>query len=544
MAVPWHHIDNPSVTDLLMCPEPTLSKDPLTDVAGLVAGLMRAGEFPHPVEDIQLIETHISWVLLTGAFAYKIKKPVDLGFLDFTTLEKRRHFCEEELRLNKRFAPDIYREVVDIGGTPDAPVVEVEAGPVLEVAVRMLQFPDDALLSRQLVTGLVSIGDMQQLGADLARLHAAAAVAPSQTIYGTPDAVLMPMADNFRALDASPVRRTQGQQLKQLEAWTRRESQRLGDILAGRKPAGQIRECHGDLHLANLVRWRDQIVPFDCLEFDPALRWIDVMDEVAFLFMDVMRLERPDLAFAFLNAYLAESGDYDGIALLRFYGVYRAMVRAKVQVFSSGANSDKRLQTYLNLARTWTAETPTPRLIITHGLSGSGKTAVSEALITSLPALRLRSDLERKRLHGYGELESSHSGVAAGLYDSAASARTYDRLLALAETGIRSGLNVIVDAAFLQSDQRQAFRRLAEKTGAAFHLLHCHAPADVLSDRLQQRASTAGDASEAGDAVLNHQIARYRPISQDEQCFTIDLDTREPWSGQRLVEKILAMNAP
>jgi aminoglycoside phosphotransferase family enzyme len=306
----------------------------LEDSAALVKNLVRVGEFPGPTQDIRVVETHISWVLLTGAYAYKIKKPVNLGFLDFSTLEQRRHFCAEELRLNRRFAADLYLDVVDIGGTADRPVMDVTEGPVLEVAVRMRQFPDDALLSHQVVEDKISIADMVGLGVAVARLHADAPVADTDSEYGSPAAVVRPVEENFQTLEDALPDKEQRRRLEAIRDWTRAEARRAEPMILQRKRAGSVRECHGDLHLANLVHWQDRIVPFDCLEFDAALRWIDVISEVAFLFMDTLRAGRPDLAYAFLNRYLSESGDYAGIFLLPFYIVYRAMVRAKVQALT------------------------------------------------------------------------------------------------------------------------------------------------------------------------------------------------------------------
>lgn len=510
----------------------------LADSAILVENLVRTGKFPDPVQDIRVIETHISWVLLTGAYAYKIKKPVDLGFLDFSSLDKRRHFCAEELRLNRRFAARIYLDVVNIGGTVDEPVMNAKEGPVLEVAVRMRQFPDDALLSRQLVEGKVSIADMANLGITLARLHADAPAADGGSEYGVPAAVFAPVEGNFQVLEAALKNQSRLRQLGVIRDWTRTEASRVEPMIRDRKRAGSVRECHGDLHLANLVYWKDRIVPFDCLEFDPRLRWIDVISEVAFLFMDTLQAGRLDLAYAFLNSYLAESGDYTGLSLLPFYVVYRALVRAKVQALTDQADSyDGPAGEYLELAGHWAAPVQKQKLIITHGLSGSGKTVLTEKLMTALPAIRLRSDLERKRLHGLAEPARTGSGIGEGLYDPAAGKRTYARLAELAGTGLRAGFNMIVDAAFLDPLQRSAFLELAAETGSDIVLLACNAPPSVLRERVARRECAGSDASEAGLAVLSSQLENYRPLTDEEEARTIHIDTELDWSGEDLTRQ-------
>jgi len=514
----------------------------MSDSIRLIDGLVRSGVFPHATPHIRVIETHISWVLLTGAYAYKIKKPVDLGFVDFSTLQKRRFFCHEELRLNRRFAPDLYLEVVTIGGSVAAPVMDCAAEPALEVAVRMREFPADALLSRQVDAGRVSVSQIAEFGSDLASLHAAAPIAGTGDEFGSIGAVIRPMEENFAVLDP-PCQGTElAPLLHRLHDWTRAEARRHEPLLAERRSLSRVRECHGDLHLDNLVRWENRIIPFDCLEFDPGLRWIDVINEVAFLFMDTLRAGRSDLAYAFLNRYLAESGDYPALALLPFYLVYRAMVRAKVQSLSSDESGSRQstVKNYLQLAMSWAEPVATPMLIITHGLSGSGKTAISGELITALPAVRLRSDLERKRLHGLAAGDRSNSGLDAGLYSAESGEKTYRRLAELAGIGLQAGFSMIVDAAFLHAAQRNQFARLAKKTGSSFVILACDAPPDVLKARVAGRARAGSDASEADLAVLSNQLDHYQPLTPGEEAAVVHLDTRQKRQGEDIVALIHA----
>lgn len=297
-----------------------------------VGALLRPESYPHPAESIQMLETHISWVFLAGPYAYKIKKPVDLGFLDFTTLEKRRDFCEEELRLNRRLAPQLYIDVVELRGSPEAPHIG-GSGAVLDYAVRMRRFPQEALASRMLADARLTRERVDRFAARLAQFHAGLPPAPPELPYGTPGRVLHDARQNFDQIAAMlPDPHRDDCALARLRDWTEREFKlRCGEIHE-RREAGMTRECHGDLHLRNIVEIEGELVPFDCIEFNAGFRWIDVMNEVAFLFMDLLDRGADALAWRFLNAYLEANGAYSGLSVLRFYVVYRAMVRAKVHL--------------------------------------------------------------------------------------------------------------------------------------------------------------------------------------------------------------------
>ena len=508
--------------------------------AALVDRLARPGAFPHEVGQLEILETHISWVILTGTYAYKIKKPLDLGFLDFSTLELRKHFCEEELRLNQRFAPEIYVDVVPIGGSPEKPEIGLE--PALDWAVRMYQFQADARLDRQLVTELVSVADMQVLAESIAKTHDQAAVAAPDGLFGTADSVCKPTLDNFQSLRRDCPGPKLQQQLTVLESWNSVETDRLRSVFQERLAGGRIRECHGDLHLANLVRIDHEIVAFDCLEFNAALRWIDVISEVSFLVMDTLVHGRSDLAYAFLNRYLEVSGDYAGIALLPFYLVYRCLVRAKVGAVlyrQSPENSDLTpITQYVDLASSLIEPTGKPMLIITHGFSGSGKTWLTDQLQVQLPAVRLRSDLERKRLHGLSSLQSSGSELAGGIYSESISADTYDHLASMARICLTAGFSTIVDAAFLQLEQRSIFSALAEDLRIPFAILDCQANRKILRRRITERSAEGTDASEADLAVLEHQLATAKKLDASERQHVVRVDSEHEINIRDLVLRI------
>ena len=485
----------------------------------LISALQGAACYDHEVGAIRLVETHISWVLLTGRYAYKIKKALRLPFLDFSTLAQRRRFCTEELRLNRRLAPALYLAVVPIGGPRASP--HVGRRPALEYAVKMRQFDTDDELDRLVARDALPRTAVVEFAARLAQFHGQL---PAVHTRAPGAAVLAAARDNLAALEQYGKRR-EARVHTALRNWTELEGEQLGDVFERRARAGAYRECHGDLHLKNLLCHDGAVMAFDALEFDRALREIDVVSEVAFLAMDLLAAARADLAYAFVNAYFEASGDYDGVHVLRFYLVHRALVRAKVQAIAAAqhgrtARDDKYIRTALELA------TPVrPLLLITHGLSGSGKTHVTTELVSRLPALRVRSDLERKRLHGFAARARTGAGVGSGIYAAAAGKRTYAALAAAAERLLAHGFNAIVDAAFLRRADRLAFRQLAASTGARFAILDCAAPAAELRRRIEQRNAAGRDASEASLAVLDQQLREQEPLDRTERHAAVHVAT-------------------
>lgn len=486
--------------------------------------------YDHPVGQPELIETHISWVVLSGDFVYKIRKPVNLGFLDFSTLAQRRQDCLEELRLNRRLAADYYLEVVVITGTPAAPRINGE-GAAIEYAVKMRQFEADATLDREAGRGALTGAQIDALASRLAHFHQHECdIAADDSPWGEPERVAQPVAENFRSLSVSLGAGPDCTTLAGLRQWCEAEQTRFSPLMRQRKRQGRVRECHGDLHLANLA-WADgRLVIFDCLEFSPALRWIDVISEVAFCYMDLLHRDYPALAARFLNAWLEATGDYQGVALLRYYAVYRALVRAKVAGLRAAqgcAASRAELADCLRLAVRLTVA-GAPRLWITHGLSGSGKTTLSQCWLERYGLIRLRSDVERKRLAGLDAL--ARGGEAIGLYREAATRQTFQHLARLAEELLQAGWPVIVDAAFLQRRERDQFRELAGRLGAGFWILDIRAGEATLRARVSRRAALDNDASDAGLRVLEQQLASASPLEADElpQVIAVGADGQLP----------------
>jgi uncharacterized protein len=521
------------------------ARDALRAQQVLVESLRDPAHYPHTTARIEVLETHISYVLLTGPYAYKIKKPLDLGFLDFSTLEKRRLACEDELRLNRRLAPQLYVGVVPVGGSPEAPALGGGGEPI-EYAVKMVQFPQEALLDRALTRGAVRAEQVIALARQVAAFHARLPVADDTTPFGTPEALHRPAEDNFRQIRRELPEGAAGAQLGRLEEWTRDEYERLQPHLLARKREGCIRECHGDMHSGNMVLLEGQVVVFDCLEFNEALRWIDVMSEVAFVVMDFEDRGHAGLARLFLNAYLEAAGDYSGLRVLRYYLVYRALVRAKVTAIRMGqrgapAGLHARFRAYLHLAEQFTRPIR-PVLILTCGPSGAGKSHHSQALIEALGAVRIRSDVVRKALFGLGSDARSGSELGTGLYGPQAGERTYERLGELVGRVLRAGYPAIADATFLRRAQRERMRGVAARLGMPCITLVFEAAPAVLRERVTRRLREAADASEATLEVLEHQLRSAEPLSDEERPRSIIIETDKAVDMAAVVRRVAALS--
>jgi len=499
----------------------------------LIQGLLDPAAYPHPVGQVRLIETHISWVLIAGEYAYKIKKPVDLGFLDFSSLAKRRHCCEEEIRLNRRLAPDIYLAAIAVTGYQQSPRLGCEGEP-LEWAVKMRTFPADATLDRE---AQLTPAQIDAIADRIAPFHAQAEAAATTSPFGTPETVMYPVRENFRQIRALlprlPGTGIDEACLARLEAWSEAQFSRLHDHFRLRKTTGQIRDCHGDLHLGNIAWVDDAPLVFDCIEFNPALRCIDPISEVAFLAMDLVHRGLAPLAWRCVNRWLEHTGDYAGMRAFHFYLVYRAMVRGKVAcIRASQDDPDAAAEalTYLVLAERLTQTRP-PYLLLMHGFSGCGKTWLSQQVLETLGCLRLRSDVERKRLAGLAADARSGSELAGGIYSREATQHTIDHLLRTTDQLLGSGFPVIVDATFLKQAARQPFLDLARARDIPLRILSLQAPIPVLQARIAGRQEAGRDASEADLDVLGHQLQDHDPLGPDEleHSLVLDADQEEHW---------------
>lgn len=514
----------------------------LADQTDLIAALQNPACFPHPVDDFKVIETHISFVLLTGRYAYKIKKSVNLGFLDFTSLEKRRFYCHEELRLNRRLAPELYEDVVSITGSIEEPVIGGSGTPI-EYAVRMRQFAEDARLDQISDRGELTAAHIDQLAHDIAAFHRDTPTASSESLYGSAASLGDRVLQNFEQIEAHCDDARVLQLLESLRNWSKACIVEMHDDLELRRREGWIRECHGDMHLANMALIDNRVVIFDALEFAEDLRWIDPLCEVAFLYMDLEHRGHTGFARRFLSNYLEAANDYQGLNLFRHYLVYRAMVRAKVAAIDADQHrKDKQraatavasVRSYLEQASRYSiAPEPMP-MVVLHGFSGSGKSWVGKHLVETLGAIRIRSDVERKRLLGLDPEACTESGIATGAYAPDITLKTYQRLQALAYPVLDAGFPVILDATYLLRSQRQHIQRLAQVAGAPFVLLDVQAPDAVLRERIGRRRESERDASEATLAVLEHQLSIQEPLSAEERKYAITVDTSREVDAEAL----------
>lgn len=502
--------------------------------------------FDHPVSKIKLIETHISWVVLTGDYAYKIKKPVDFGFLNFSTLEKRHKYCQLELLLNRRLASEIYLDVVSITESCDGlAIVSVadQGHEIIEYAVKMRQFSQTSLLDYMLSAGELDSERVSKIAAMVADFHLTTSVADKTMVFGDNDHLIKPVIENFTQIEQHLGSNIYAGDLADLKRWSKAQFDKLKSTFIQRKAKGFIRECHGDMHLGNLIWLDEKPMAFDCIEFNEELRWIDVISEVAFLIMDLQNRKHHKLANRFLNTYLEITGDYTGLKVLSFYLCYRAMVRAKVDVLSiehTGASEKKRklaiseFESYIELANTF-ARQSIPKLIIMRGLSASGKSTIAKQLSEELSAICIRSDVERKRLFDIDTGVSATSDIDAGIYSADASKQTYEKLQFLAEQIISAGYSVIVDATFLDHTQRVPFQMLAEHLEVPYIILEVTASAEELRRRIIERKD---DVSDANLTVLNHQLSHKQALNDNETDNVINIDTEMDLDIQWLKEVI------
>jgi len=507
----------------------------------LIAALQNPALYPHPVEGFQVIETHISWVILTGPFAYKVKKPVNFGFLDFTGLESRAHFCAEELRLNQRLTDDLYLDVLPVTGSVEAPQLGGD-GPVIEYVLKMRQFPQTGLLSTLQANGELTTQHIDEMAEQIARFHLSAPKVPAEHDAGTPDSVMAPVSQNFEQILPFLSDKNDLLQLEALKAWAESSFERLKPLFAQRKAEGFTRECHGDIHLGNATVINGKVVIFDCIEFNEPFRFTDVWADTGFLAMDLEDRGLKSLARRFISQYLELTGDYQGLEVLNFYKAYRALVRAKVALFSMPADATpvqrattlRQYRNYANLAESYST-IPSRFMAITHGVSAVGKSHVAMRLVEALGAIRLRSDVERKRL--FGE-QTVANDVQAGIYSADASAATYARLHEIAEVILHAGFPVVIDATYLKREQRDSAAKIAEATGTPFLILDCNAPQAVIESWLAIRQADQKDPSDATLAVIEAQQASREALTPEEILRSKRVQTNESGTLDTVVAQI------
>ena len=467
----------------------------MTQLSARVSELLQRRAFAHAADDPRLIETHISWVILAGEYAYKLRKPVNFGFLDFSTLEKRRADCEAEVALNRRLCSDLYLGVVEVVERPDGSLAFGGSGTPVEPAVCMRRLPETSMLPILLERGRVDEHLMQRIAQRLAQFHAGAATGPGIDEYGDVALIRANWAENFSQVDAGgldPFTRLA------LQSYVRRFLDDNVSLFEGRIASGRIRDGHGDLHAGSVCATRRQLYLFDCIEFNARFRCADVAAEVAFLAMDLEHFGRADLASAFVDAYVRASNDVDLLRLLEFYKCYRACVRGKVLRFrlsepgldaATSARLASDARAYFNLAYAIASPVDRPALVVVMGLPASGKTTFAHALASHLGLIHLSSEVTRKQLPGVRPTLHAPDPFEDGMYSRASSRRTYAAMRRKAARWLRRGKSVVLDATYGQRAERAAVRQLARRAGALVSFVLCRADESVFRARLAERAN-------------------------------------------------------
>lgn len=468
-----------------------------------------------------LIETHISWIVLSGNYAYKIKKALHYDFLDYSDLAIRRFYCQEEIRLNRRTASDIYLDVVQIGGSNELPCLN--ASPALEYAVKMRQFNINNQLDHLLEKSRLTVRHIDSLAEAIADFHlhlGAFPQAENSSHFGSPEILMHKLVENLHELKdmlTRPHDLRLWEELKQLQIagfMTNR------DRFEQREANGCIRECHGDMHMGNLVMIDGKVLPFDGIEFDPQYRWLDTINDVAFAFMDLLYYGKKPFAWRLLNHYLQRTGDYDGVALLRYYASYYAVVRAKVHLIRHLQKEDNdwsriadnaEYRRYMILAIDLLKERQ-PGLVITMGLPGSGKTVFAQSAVEKLPAICLRSDIERKRL----------ANDLMETYGEESKQKVYYFLLAAAASMTEAGMTVVIDASFIKADNRDLFHKMAEKRSIPFAIALVTSDSALMEERLAERSERNDDASDADVDVLMKLKDKWEPLTEAERTYAVE----------------------
>jgi uncharacterized protein len=495
-------------------------------LADLIPQMQKGSFYPHAVSgDVQLIQTHVSAVFLTGDYAYKLKKEVNFGFLDYSTLEKRKHFLEAEIKMNGVIAPELYLEVIPITQESDRFVLN-GAGEAIEYALKMRQFPQENLFINLFEAGKLHLEQMEELGKIVAQFHQQAQTNDYISSFGRVTKVREAFDENYQQTQGYLGRGQTETQLTETQAYTDNFFATKEDLFNSRITNHKIKECHGDLHLKNICLWQDKIQLFDRIEFNEPFRFVDVMYDVAFTMMDLEARGKQDFANAFLNAYLEQTADYEGLPLLPLYLSRQAYVRAKVTSFllddpnipeTVKQEAQATASDYYKQAWQYT-QNRQGKLIVMSGLSGSGKTTVAKTIARKHSAIYLRSDAVRKQLAGIAVAEKGSNEI----YSAEMSQKTYDRLLELGIMLARDGFTVILDAKYDRVAYREQVIDAAKHNSIPLQIINCTAPIEVLRDRLNNRT---GDISDATADLLESQQANAEDFTDEEKTYVTAIDT-------------------
>jgi uncharacterized protein len=491
--------------------------------------------YPEPTFSVRLLQTHVSFLFVTDNFVYKIKKPVDFGFLNFTTIDRRRFYCNEEVRLNRRLCPEIYLGVVEVRESA-AGATFCGEGKVIDYAVKMKRLPEERMLDRMLAEEKVTAADIRKIARTVAEFHLHARRGGEIAAYGSAESVRRNWDENFQQvgelMDISPAKRD----LDVIRKWVETFLADNEEIFAERAERGYIRECDGDIHLEN-VCLTDPVCIFDCIEFNDRFRYIDTAADIAFILMDLDYHGKRIFADIFLDEYTSATGDRECVRVLDFYKIYRAVVRGKVESLklldpnipeSEKKRSGEKAARYFRLARGYVVRPGLgPNLIITCGVTGTGKSATASALAFSLGTEIASSDAVRKGLaktpRGKHRLDEYGTGIYTPAFDEA----TYRELLSRSEQALKTGRSIIADATFRRKGDRIRFRNLAARYAAPFYIIHTDCPDKLVKQRLDERNRNPEEISDGRWELFHQQKDQFEPPG-DEEGIVINLDTSRP----------------
>jgi uncharacterized protein len=508
---------------------------PTNPQPALVESLLGPEAYPEQVSNIELVETYISYLFLTGSHVYKVKKPVDYGFLDFTTLEKRRYYCHQEVELNRRLSPDVYLGVVEIR-EQDGQYTIAGPGQTVEYAVKMLQLPKQRAMNALLREGKVTEGDIRRLTARIADFHRRAETSPEITRLGGLEVVWQNVEENFSQTEKFVGTCLSLDAFDDLVAYSRAFLEVKEGLFQRRAREGRIRDCHGDLHTAQIFL-ENGISIIDCIEFNDRFRCSDVAEDIAFLAMDLDYHQRTDLSRLLIETYVPESGDSGLLELLDFFKSYRAYVRGKVTSFRLDdptlSEAEKRetlasAQGYFQLARSYTQEFPKPALVLVVGLTGTGKSTVAQELARRWSLSYISSDITRKTLARIAPEERRYESFGEGIYSSEFSRRTYDAMFRQAEQCLQDGGSVVMDGTFRSANERSRAIETPRREGIDTWIVECSLPEEEVRHRLERRAREGTSASDARWELFHRLQQEWEPVAEVPDKQYLRLDTSRP----------------
>jgi len=488
----------------------------------LVETMSKPEFYPHMPERVELIQTHVSYIFIAGNYVYKVKKAIDFGFLDFTDLNKRRHYCDEELKLNQRLAPETYLEVVEIGEDADGNIVLEGGERVVEYAVKMGKLPQERMLKKLLAAGEVDISIMEAIARKLTDFHRDAATGDRIDLTGGIETIRRNHDENFAQTKPYLEITIPEYQYRFIKSYVYDFMDKRETLFRKRVADHKIRDCHGDLHLEHICI-TDSIIIFDCIEFNERFRFEDVAAEVAFLAMDLDYNGYPEYADAFVRAYISYADDLDIHTLLNFYRCYYAYVRGKVTSFMIDDKTipkeeqrevAKTASRYFDLAYTYAARLEKPTLILMAGLMGTGKSILARDIAPRLGAGVIRTDVLRKEILYLAPTERHHENFGKGIYSDEISRKTYEKALVMACEKLKEGRSVIIDASYKRREERMKAVKAAQRALADFFVIECICPEEVIADRLHLRMSELSEPSNGRWEIFQAQKGDFDEVTE------------------------------